>query len=393
MDFGPARSLMADLRIDAWLVFDFRGSNSVLGLLLPGKHTTTRRTALLVPAAGKPRLLVHSLDAQQFEGLAAAGIERDIFVSWRQLHAWLGEHLAGSRRVAMEYSPGNALPVVGMVDAGTIELVRAAGVEVVSSADLIQASVACWSTEAVTRHAEASCKVAGAKDAAFAFIRERLRAGQTVHEHEAADVVRARFKADGLEWPDGPIVAVNANSADPHYEPDASRPVPIRRGDWILLDLWARVPGDQNIYSDITWTAFAGDRLPEEHRRVFEAVKAARDASLARAQEGWKGGGVEGWQLDDAARDTLEKLGHAAHIKHRTGHSLSPGARVHGVGMNLDNLETRDTRRMLARTGFTIEPGAYIDGRFGCRSEINVYVDPARGPVVTSCVQDDIVLV
>ena len=393
MNFAPAQALMAELRIDAWLVFDFRASNSVLGLLLPGKRVTTRRTALLIPASGTPRLLVHALDAQQFADAGSMGIERDIFVSWRQLHEWLVSKLATSRRVAMEYSPGNALPVVGMVDAGTIELVRAAGVEVVSSADLIQASVATWSEQAVSKHAEASCKVAGIKDAAFAFIRERLKAGQRVLEHEAADFIRSRFQAEGLEWPDGPIIAVNANSADPHYEPGAGHPVEIRRGDWVLMDLWARIPGNENIYSDITWTAYAGERVPDEHRRVFEAVRAARDASLARAVEGWKSGGVEGWQLDDAANSTLQTAGLGAHIKHRTGHSLSPGARVHGVGMNLDNLETRDTRRMLARTGFTIEPGAYLDGKFGVRNEIDVYVDPQRGPIVTSCKQDEIVLV
>ncbi len=393
MDFSPAQDLMNELGIDAWLVFDFRGSNSILGLLLGGHRTTTRRTALLIPAEGTPRLLVQALDAQQFEDVEKAGIRRDIFVSWRDLHRWLTESLATWRRVAMEYSPGNALPVVGVVDAGTVELVRAAGVEVVSSADLIQACVACWSAAAVQRHAEASCKVAGIKDAAFAFIRARLATGQKVLEHEAAEFIRSRFKADGLEWPDGPIVAVNAHSADPHYEPHASHPAEIRRGDWILLDLWARIPGNENIYSDITWTAFAGDRLPDEHRRVFDAVKAARDAALSRAQDGWKTGGVEGWQLDDAARQTIERLGFGANIKHRTGHSLSPGARVHGLGMNLDNLETRDTRRMLAGTGFTIEPGIYLDGKFGCRNEIDVYVDTERGPVVTSCMQDEIVLV
>jgi Xaa-Pro aminopeptidase len=393
MDFAPAQALMQELRIDGWLVFDFRGSNAVLGLLLPGKRVTTRRTALFIPARGQPRLLVQALDAQQFEDVERAGIARDIFVSWRQLHDWLGQTLAGTRRIAMEYSPGNALPVVGTVDAGTIELVRAVGAEVVSSADLIQASIACWSASAVKRHAEVSCTVAGIKDAAFALIRDRLKSSQSIREHEAAEFIRTRFKAEGLEWPDGPIVAVNANSADPHYEPDGSRPVEIRRGDWILLDLWARSPGDENIYADITWTAFAGERPSDEHRKVFDAVRAARDASLARAAEGWKSGGVEGWQLDDAAHQTLERLGYGAYIKHRTGHSLSPGARVHGLGMNLDNLETRDTRRMLPGTGFTIEPGAYLDGRFGCRNEIDVYVDPARGPIVTSCIQNDIVLV
>lgn len=400
MRWNEIQAFMADRRIDGWLVFDFRCNNPILARLLPSapppapKRWTTRRAALFVPASGRPVLLAQTLDAGQFGGAAALGVEVETYISWAQLHAFIEKHCAGGR-IAMEYSPGNALPVVSVADAGIVELVRSRGAEVVSSADLIQVAAARWSAEAVKLHAEASCKVAGVKDAAFAMIRERLAAGRAVHEHEAAQFIRDRFVAEGLEYPDGPIVAVNEHAADPHYEPAADHPREIRKGDWILIDLWARKPGDENIYSDITWTGFAGREVPARHREVFGAVRAARDAALKAAKDGWAAKRtVQGWQLDEAARKVIIEAGFAKGIKHRTGHSLSPGALVHGVGMNLDNLETHDTRGMLAGTGFTIEPGIYLpDEKLGVRNEINVYVDPAKGPVVTSCDQTEIVLV
>jgi Xaa-Pro aminopeptidase len=391
------QAFMREQRIDGWLVFDFRGSNQVLARLIPapgGKRKTTRRAALFVPANGTPTLLAQELDAEQFVAAESLGVKIDRYVSWAHLRAWLERHSAGGR-IAMEYSPGNALPVVSMVDGGAIELVRSFGAEVVSSADLIQVAVSRWSAQAVKLHAEASCLVAGAKDAGFGLIRERLAAGKKVFEHEAAQHIRDFFTKSGLEWPDGPIVAANAHAADPHYEPSAEKPTEIRKGDWILIDLWARKPGDENIHSDITWTGYAGSKVPARQMEVFQAVRAARDASLKLAQGSFKAARtVQGWQLDEAAMKSIIAAGFEKGIKHRTGHSLSPGPMVHGTGMNLDNLETHDTRQMLAGTGFTIEPGIYLPSEnFGVRNEINVYVDPEKGPVVTSCKQDEPVLV
>lgn len=381
---------MHEQRIDAWLIYDFRGNNSVLAQLLPGKRWTTRRAFLLLPAAGQPVVLSQSIDAHNF---SSAPCPVETYLGWTDLHDWLARRLAGLRRVAMEYSPGNALPVVSIADAGMVELVRALGAEVVSSADLIQTGVARWSPAACETHAVASRKVADIKDDAFRFIAQALAAGQSIHEHDVQRRIQQRFAADGLQFPDGPIVAVNANAGNPHYEPSAERPVAIRRGDWVLIDLWARAPGDENIYSDITWVGFAGPRVPDAHQNVFDVVKNARDAALHRARQAWSAREpVQGWQLDDAARTVIVAAGFERAIRHRTGHSLSPGPLVHGLGMNLDNLETRDTRRMLPGIGFTIEPGVYLDD-FGVRSEINVYVDPQRGPVVTSCVQDRVVII
>lgn len=390
MDFRSAQALMRSSGIDAWLVCDFRGSNPTLRMLLGTVGTTTRRVAMVIPAEGEPRVLCHELDGQALAG--ARGVQIDRHVSWAQRDAWLDRTLAGHRRVAMEYSPGCKLPVVGIVDAGTVESVRARGVEVVSSADLVQATTAVWSAGAVERHAHAAKLVGATRDAMFEMVRARVRAGQRVLEHEAAEFVRGRFRADGLEWPDGPIVAVDAHTADPHYEPSADHPTPIVKGSWVMLDLWARVPGEENIFSDITWMAYAGERASAEQLAVFETVKRARDAALRAAQEAWSAKrAVEGWQLDRAAYEVIRGAGHEQHVLHRTGHSLSPGPKVHGLGMNLDDLETHDTRRMLPGIGFTIEPGVYMPGRFGCRSEINVHVDPARGPVVTCDVQDELV--
>lgn len=394
--WDAVREAMREEKIAGWLVHDFRGSNPILARLLPppagAKRWTTRRAVLWVPAEGEPELLSHAIDEGQFGGVDVR-VRR--YVTWRDLHGFLAERVGSGQRVAMEYSPGAALPAVSWVDGGTVDLVRGLGAEVVSSADLVQVSLARWGEEAARVHAEVSCKVAGIKDAAFEMIRERVRAGQNVTECEVQALIMARFTEAGLDPQDPPIVAVNAHAGDPHFEPRPDRDTPIRRGDWVLIDLWARRPGEEHIFSDITWVACAvgsQSEVPAKQREVFEVVKRARDASLARAQRGWAEGGVRGFELDDAARDEIVRAGYGQYIKHRTGHSLSPGPVVHGMGMNLDNLETHDTRRMLAGTGFTIEPGVYLP-EFGVRLEINVYVDPTKGPVVTSCVQDEIVLV
>ena len=381
---------MREQRIDAWLIYDFRGSNSILPQIIPGERHTTRRVFVLIPASGEPTLLVHDLDKQQFAG---AAIAKESYLGWRDLHAWLARKLSGAARIAMEYAPGATLPVVSMADAGTVEMVRAVGVEVVSSANLIQAGVATWSPATVEQHAVDSRKVNQVKDDAFAFIGERIRAAGGTTEIEVQAFMHGRFKAEGLEWPDGPIVAVNAHSGDPHYEPTPATSAKIQRGDWVLIDLWARKPGDQHIFSDVTWVGIVGAEPSERQRRVFETVRASRDAAVTLAQQAWKAGrALQGWQLDDAARQPILDAGFGEFIKHRTGHSLSPGPKVHGLGMNLDNTETHDTREMMPGIGFTVEPGIYLP-EFGVRLELNMYVDSARGPVVTSGTQTEIIRV
>ncbi len=388
MDLAALQSFMLDRRVDAWLLWDFRGSNPVTPRLFPapsGKRWTTRRFAIVIPARGDVTALVHTIDATQFDKDSFA---KRVYLSWQDLRAGLSEMLAGCARVAMEYSPGGQLPGVSFVDAGAVELVRSLGLEVVSSADLIQASVARWSDAAVRDHAHVSGLVADIKDGAFALIRGAIGGGRRVTERQVQEYILSEFARHELQTDGEPVVAVNAHAGDPHFEVAQSGSSEITHGDWVLIDLWARTPGEQHIFSDITWCGCVGP-VSAERRTVYDSVRRARDGALRLAQEAWsRGEPIQGWQLDDAARTELINAGFQRHIRHRTGHSLSPGPKVHGVGMNLDNLETRDNRQMLPGIGYTIEPGLYLPD-FGVRLEINVYVDPMKGPVVTSCFQEE----
>ena len=426
---------MSDQRIGGWLVWDFRGSNTTLARLLPlaadhptGRRFTTRRAVLWIPAKGEPALLAHGIDRGSFEGhggcrlLSGESVRIDGYLTWQGLWEWVAKRVGESGgRIAMEYSARGELPVVGVVDAGTVEVVRSCGVEVVSSANLIQVCIACWTAGALESHEWASREVGRIKDEGFAFMRTRLAAGTKVTERDVQLHILDLFKKAGLETPDGPIVGVNEHGADPHFEVSPTDSAEIRKGDWILVDLWARRPGDQHVFSDICWVAYAahgsssvadpkrsttapplspsGSVVPERHRRVFETVKSAQSAAVKLAQQRWSAKqGVQGWELDDAAMGMIRGAGYGAFIRHRTGHSLSAGPMVHGVGVNIDNLETHDTREVLPGVGFTVEPGVYIpnsgDGPgFGVRLEINVYADPVKGPRVTSGVQGDVVIV
>lgn len=384
-------------KLDGWLIYDFRGSSLSLARLLPApggkKRFTTRRMFVHIPATGPATMLVHDLDANAWADVIASAdgtkLKRTSYLGWRDLHAWLAQNATG--RIAMDYAPGCSLPVVSNTDAGTLELVRALGAEIVSSADVQQAALARWGSQALEHHRKASKQVDEIKDGLFKMLGVKLAANEAINEYQAQQWIMDEFKKRGLETADPPIVGVNAHAGDPHFDVSPTSPSPIKKGDWILLDLWARVPGDENVFSDVTWTAFAGraSDLPARHREVFTTVVAARDAALALAQKRWAAGeAVRGFELDDAARNAIIAAKLGEFVKHRTGHSLSPGPLVHGVGMNLDNLETHDTRTMLPDTGFTIEPGAYLP-EFGVRSEINIYVDPKSGPVVTSGIQRD----
>ncbi len=396
MSYQSVQAYMREQRIDAWLVFDFRNNNPVLARILGGLYHLTRRVFWLLPASGEPQLLCHFIDEASFK---KAGKPYSTYGTWRGMHAAVAAMLAPYRRVAMEYSPGGALPTAGIVDAGTIELIRSMGVEVISSADLVQLYAAAWGQPGLDSHTAAIGHCDRIIQEAFTFLAQRLAAAGSATELEVKQFIQGQHKKCGLVTDSGPIVAVNGNGADCHYEPDEKTHAIIRPGDWVLIDHWAKQPGDSTVYGDITWTGFCGKNVPARHMEVFRAVLGARDAAVLAAQRGWENSRagvapVEGWQLDDAARKVIIDAGHETHIKHRTGHSLSPGTPgAHGIGMNLDNMETHDTRRMMPGTGFTIEPGIYLDGQFGVRSEVNIYVDPHKGPIVTGVMQRDPVLI
>lgn len=368
-----------------WLIYDYLGCNPVLAQVAAPSGHITRPVFLFVPASGPARLLTHYVDAGKF---AAAGLDTIVYRSRATLQAALLETLADCPTVAMEYSPQNGLPRVSRVDAGTIELVRSMGTEVVSSADLMQYATQRWSAAQLAGHRRAAAALGRIVHEAFAHIGERLADHPT--EFAVAEFIRRRFRAAGLTASDGPIVAANAHCSDPHYEPPPEGSSVIRPGDWLLIDLWAREDTPDSVYADITWTAYIGARPPARHQQVFDTVLGARDAALSfLADSHARGDAVQGWQVDDVARRYIAERGYGDYFTHRLGHSIH--RTVHGEGVNLDNFETHDTRRIIPGIGFSIEPGIYLPD-FGVRSEIDAYMG-MDGPCATSPVQREIVLI
>jgi Xaa-Pro aminopeptidase len=295
----------------------------------------------------------------------------------------------GMKRVAMQYSPMCAIPYVSMVDGGTIDLIRSLGVEVVSSAELIQTFEARWTPEAREMHFEAGRRVDRIRNEAFSMIRERLSNGLFLTEFEVKTFFRERFASEGLVTDHGPIVGVNANASNPHYEPMEETSSTIQRGDWLLIDHWAKLDQPGAVYYDVTWTAFCGDNPSDRHRTVFETVRDARDAGIARVQTAIAAGQpLCGYEVDDATRGVIQKAGFGEYFTHRTGHSI--GTEVHGNGANMDNFENHDVRRVSPCTCFSIEPGIYLPD-FGVRNEINMYIGESEA-VVTGEVQREMVL-
>ncbi len=380
MDTGAIQKALAEQQLDGWLLYDFRGSNPIARAVIGFDESQigTRRWFYLIPRLGEPVAILHVIEPNALRG--APGL-KVLYRSWKELEATLATHLKGMKRVAMEYSAGAAIPYVGRVDAGTIEMVRAAGPEVASSADLVQLFEARWTPEQKSLHDRAARDTLLAKDEAFALVRERLGAGMPVKESEVQAFIQARFEARGLFTHHPCIVAVNEHASDPHFEtapgPDDRE---IKKGDVLLIDLWAKVAGDPRaVYYDATWMGFCGQAVPPRVREVWEAVKGARDAAIAFVTEAVAAGRtIHGWEVDDVSRGYIEERGFGAQFLHRTGHSI--GYEVHGNGVNIDNLETRDQRRIIPGVCFSIEPGVYLP-EFGVRSEIDMYVGEGHAEV------------
>ena len=382
------RALAAD-GIDAWLLYDFRGLNPIAlemtAVARQGGHLATRRWYYLIPATGEPRGLVHAIERRALAHLPGTS---ELYAGRAQLDAGLRRLLSGLRRVAMEYSPKCAIPYIARVDAGTIELVRQTGIEVVSSGDLVQRFAAVWDAQAIDTHWQASRKLYAIKDRAFDEIRRRLAAGTTTTEYDIQQEMVRWFREEGLVSDSPPNVSAAENAGDPHYLPTAARHRTLRLEELVLLDLWGKLDRPEAVFADITWVGFTGRRAPDRQIGAFEAVCAARDAALALVQRAARGGQeLRGWQVDRAASSVLRSAGYGDRILHRTGHSL--GEDVHGNGVNMDDYETHDDRRLLAGTGFTIEPGIYFED-FGVRTEINVIVQEGDA-VVTGPLQTGIV--
>ncbi len=386
MNVGEIQTTLQALRLDGWLLYDFHGLNPIARRVagLGADRFATRRWFGLIPAQGEPIWLHHAIEAHLFTHLPGRRIP---FVGYRELVEKLRGALAGTKRVAMEYAPEGVLPYVSRVDAGTIEMVRSAGAEVVSSADLVQSYEARWSEAGLASHRRASRGLTEVLHATFAEVAAAVTGGRAITEHSIQQFMCVQFRDRRLAH-DPPIVAVNAHAGNPHYEPRSSGSAPIRRGDLLLLDLWCREEPEGSIWADITWMAFLGAEVPARHRAIWDIVAGARDAAVAFLKEGAAlGKRIRGADVDDVARAYVRERGYADRFLHRTGHSI--GVEVHGNGCNIDGLETVDDRTLIPRTGFSIEPGIYLDD-FGVRSEIDVYMDE-RGIEVTTAVQDQIV--
>ena len=381
------RSLEAE-GLDGWLLYDFHGSNPIAARLLGTAEVgkmTTRRWFYLVPASGEPKGLVHAIERRTLDALPG---EKTAYAGRQQLEAGLTRLLAGMKTVAMEYSRECAIPYVSRIDAGTIEAIRKRGVEVQSSGDLVQRFEAVWDEHALATHREASAALYRIKDRAFETVAGNIRGSASVTEFDIQRQMAGWFKEEGLVSDSDPVVAAQENSGDPHYLPTARTARSIRANELLLLDLWGKKGSDPNaVYADITWVGFTGRTVPGEMARAFDAVRSARDAAAALAQESARNRrDLRGWQVDRAARTVLEQSGYGERILHRTGHSL--GREVHGNGVHMDDYESHDDRRLLPGTGFTIEPGLYFDS-FGVRTEINVFYGQ-QDALVTGPVQTEI---
>jgi Xaa-Pro aminopeptidase len=388
LDIAAVQAALRADGIDAWLLYDFRGLNAiaadVTGVGRQGGHLATRRWFYLIPASGEPRGLVHAIEKNSLAHLPGTTTR---YAGRTQLEAALRVLLTGVRRVAMEYSAGCAIPYVSRVDAGTIELVRQAGAEVVSSGDLVQRFSTIWDADAIATHRQASDALYRVKDQAFEAIARRLRDGLATTEYDIQQLMTGWFRDEGLVSDAEPNVSAGENSGNPHYLPTAPVHRAIRPEEIVLLDLWGKLDRPGAVFADITWVGYTGRRVPERFAKAFAAIAGGRDAAIGIVQETIRAGReLRGFEVDRAASSVLRDAGYGDHILHRTGHSL--GEAVHGNGVNIDDYETHDDRRLLPGSGFTIEPGVYFDD-FGVRTEINMVV-AQRDAAVTGPLQAEI---
>ena len=376
-------------KLDGWLFYSFRGSDPIAEnvLQLDSAKFATRRWLYYVPAEGEPSRIVHAIEAGMLDTLPG---KKHVYLAWRQMHEHLQGVLSKSRRVAMQYSPMNAIPYISRVDAGTIELIRSFGVEVVSSADLVQIFEAVWSDEQLATHLFAAKHMREIVDTSFREVARRVRDGVAITELDIQEFIWQEFDHRNLTAGHRPIVAINEHSADPHYTPNAEQNLPMRRGDFLLIDMWSKKRAPHAVYDDITWTGYIGDSVPEENQNIFNIVRDGRDAAILFARKHYPA--VEtlyGWQVDDAARQSITTAGYGQYFIHRTGHSIHE--EVHGNGASIDGLETQDNRRLIPRTCFSIEPGVYLPGKFGVRSEIDMYLSDKEAIVTGEPIQTHVV--
>ena len=384
-DINAIQTDLKAAKLDGWLFYDFRGRDPIAQNILqlpPGMRT--RRWYYFVPAKGAPRKLVHKIET---ESLAALPGETLFYSEQDELRKNLRKLLGSAKKVAMQYSPKNAIPYVAMVDAGTVELVRSAGVKVLTSADLVQKYEACWSAQQLESHLAAGAVIDRLVREAFELAAKNVREKKVFTEYDLKQWFVQQFEAAGITANDGPDVAVGPHASDPHYGPTPASASPIREGDLLLLDVWGKTKAKDSVYYDITWVGYLGAKVPDKMAKVFNVVRDARDKAIELVQSSIaKRKPLQGWQVDKAARTVIEKAGYGKYFFHRLGHSI--GQSVHGNGVNMDGLETHDERHLIPKTCNSIEPGIYLP-EFGIRSEVNVYIGEQEARV-TGAVQKEI---
>jgi Xaa-Pro aminopeptidase len=379
-DLAAVQAAIREFGFDGWLLYDFRGSNILAQRVADlAEKKLSRRWFYYVPATGEPKKLVHAIEPAALDHLP--GSAKTIYRRWQDLETGVGELVIGAKKVAMEYSPRNANPYIGKVDAGTIELVQSYHVEPVPSGDLIQLFEATWDDFQEKSHFEAAKHCHTAYDIAFQFIADEIRAKGSVSEGAVQTRIMKHFADNKLTTYSPPIVGVGPHSGDPHYETTPASNAPIRKGDFVLIDLWAKLDQPRSVYADYTRVAYVGETVPEQYTKIFAIVAAARDAGIKCVTDAFAANEpLLGWQIDAATRAVIEKAGYGEQFTHRTGHNI--GQEVHGNGAHIDGLETREDRRIIRRTCFSIEPGIYLP-EFGVRSEVDVYIDGAGTVHVT----------
>lgn len=385
---SEAQNYLKEARIDGWLLYDFHGNNPLARRFLNlGSGLTTRRFFYWIPVKGDPIKLVHAIEAHVLDALPG---EKRTFLSWQSLEKEVGKILKNSKKIAMEYSPRNAIPYVSCVDGGTLDLVRSFGLEVVSSSDFLPRFTAVLSKDQGASQIRAGRACDKVANGAWKWIAECLKAGKGITEYDVQQKIMADFQHMDLITDHAPIVGVNAHSADPHYEPLKGSASPIRKGDFILIDLWAKEKGEGAVFGDITRVAIAASHPTQKQKEVFQIVREAQKAAVALVKSRFaEGKRIEGWEVDDAARSVIARAGFGDRFIHRTGHSIEVS--LHGSGAHMDNLEMHDVRPILPGTCFSIEPGIYLPGEFGIRLEHDIYIHLDGTVEITGGEQDAIV--
>lgn len=390
MDLKEIQNALKEAELDGWLFYDFHNRDLIAARILnmDTKRFASRRWFYYIPAEGDPQKLVHRIEPWRCDHLPG---EKHIYLPWQEQHRLLRDILKWAKKIAMQFSPMNAIPYVSIVDAGTYQLIKSFGIDIVSSADLVSKFESHLSMEDWQSHVEAGRILQMVKDEAFREICKRIKAGQNPTEYEIYQYMVNLMKSNGLTFNDGPIVAVNEHAADPHFEPTPENTFPMKEGDLVLIDLWAKLNKPRSIYYDITWMGYIGNSVPERIENIFQIARNGRDTALNLVKRRFsRGEPLYGWEVDDACRNVIREAGLAEFFTHRTGHNI--GEEVHGNGVNIDNLETKDERLIIPGTCFSVEPGIYMEHeKIGFRTEIDVFVTDEGNVEVSGAIQEKVI--